>query len=191
MTDLDAIRARLAAATPGPWFVVTTDDDSHMCATYVGTVDRGEMHDMEQGATLRADRSGEVVAMILLQEPRLADHADGRWDENADLIANAPTDIAALLADVAEWQAREAETSAELAKVVAVANERQDRLEAEVRRLQARLEAMEAAGRRVLGDHRYVPWALTGGPDECEHGCAAGIPCRSCDVALLRGGGHR
>lgn len=28
---------------------------------------------------------------------------------------------------------------------------------------------------------KYLPWDSSGGPNECAHGYAAGIPCPSCD----------
>lgn len=28
---------------------------------------------------------------------------------------------------------------------------------------------------------KYLPWANAGGPNECKHGYAAGIPCPDCD----------
>lgn len=31
---------------------------------------------------------------------------------------------------------------------------------------------------------RYLPWANAGGPNECQHGYAAGIPCPSCDATV-------
>lgn len=31
---------------------------------------------------------------------------------------------------------------------------------------------------------RYLPWANAGGPNECAHGYAAGIPCPSCDATV-------
>jgi hypothetical protein len=32
---------------------------------------------------------------------------------------------------------------------------------------------------------RYLPWARAGGPNECEHGYAAGIPCPDCDTIAV------
>jgi hypothetical protein len=32
----------------------------------------------------------------------------------------------------------------------------------------------------------YLPWAEAGGPNECAHGYARGIPCPSCDAAVVR-----
>ena len=46
---LAEIRARLNAATPAPWYVVTTDDDHCMSGAYVGTEDHGEGHDNRNG----------------------------------------------------------------------------------------------------------------------------------------------
>lgn len=33
---------------------------------------------------------------------------------------------------------------------------------------------------------RYTPWENAGGPNECEHGYAEGIPCERCDVDAER-----
>jgi len=30
---------------------------------------------------------------------------------------------------------------------------------------------------------RYIPWTNAGGPNECKHGYARGIPCPECDRA--------
>jgi hypothetical protein len=32
----------------------------------------------------------------------------------------------------------------------------------------------------------YLDWAYAGGPDECVHGCAKGIPCPQCDATAAR-----
>lgn len=44
--------------------------------------------------------------------------------------------------------------------------------------------AAEAALRMV--DNDYQPWDRSGGPNECVHGVAAGIACRSCDEEACR-----
>lgn len=31
-----------------------------------------------------------------------------------------------------------------------------------------------------------VPWELAGGPDECAHGYAAGVPCLRCELQRVR-----
>jgi hypothetical protein len=46
-----------------------------------------------------------------------------------------------------------------------------------------------AAQRLAAGNHRS--WANSGGPDECEHGYAKGIPCPKCDSKLLSEALHK
>lgn len=38
--------------------------------------------------------------------------------------------------------------------------------------------------RRLLAN-LYLPWTNAGGPNECEHGYAAGIACRKCDMQAV------
>jgi hypothetical protein len=78
------IRARWNATTPGPWHVTVFDDVHAMNLVAVATV-------------ADTDASSEIIAATLVQAPRYVDVADGRWDENAEAIANAPSDIAYLL----------------------------------------------------------------------------------------------
>lgn len=33
-----------------------------------------------------------------------------------------------------------------------------------------------------MPDKNYIPWANAGGPNECVHGYAEGIPCPQCDA---------
>ena len=101
----DAIEARADAATPGPWFHVRTDDESNMCADYVGTVDRGDRHDNRRGMAPGTPRFGEVVAITLIQTPLLAAHESDLFGENAAMIAHARTDIPALVAYARELEA--------------------------------------------------------------------------------------
>jgi hypothetical protein len=49
-----------------------------------------------------------------------------------------------------------------------------------------RIAKLESAGRRFFNAD-YQPWACAGGPNSCAHGYADGIPCRDCDIALLKG----
>lgn len=86
--QLAKVKTLTAGMTPGPWFVVWTDDTCSMNAVYVGTKDRGLDHDNQIG--MDGSRFGEVVAITLLQEPRLACHDSESWDANAELIAAAP-----------------------------------------------------------------------------------------------------
>ena len=44
-----------------------------------------------------------------------------------------------------------------------------------------RAEANIVASVRLIW-YRYMEWQKAGGPDECAHGYAKGIPCRACDV---------
>lgn len=50
-------------------------------------------------------------------------------------------------------------------------------------------ELFQTACRIIDGLNGSVPyekWGTAGGPDECEHGYAAGIPCPSCDLFFVR-----
>jgi hypothetical protein len=103
MTDeeLNAIRERLARATPGPWHVFEGDDYE----VWGGSKPRGE------GMVWRpdwTDEDDEIAAMY----PRDDHEAD------AHLIAHAPADLAALLAEVERLRARDA-TLMEIARAVA------------------------------------------------------------------------
>ena len=73
--DLDAIEARLAAATPGPW-----DTDGTTVWAYVIVPDP-------------RDQTGQTP----IQDRELVAQSGGA---DADLIAHAPTDLAALVAEV-------------------------------------------------------------------------------------------
>jgi hypothetical protein len=67
--------------------------------------------------------------------------------------------------------------------------------ETHAKSLEGRVKELEvvirAQGR--LNDNKYLPWHNAGGPEECPHGYAFGIPCPKCDfqvvfhtIALLR-----
>lgn len=76
MIDLDPIKARLAAATPGPWTPVETHKQS-------------------------ATDSFFSVAVVGRREVRATIPSQARPDErDAALIASAPADLAALVAEV-------------------------------------------------------------------------------------------
>ena len=79
MTDLDAIEARLALATQGPWRVKEQDPKQ---------IHRGTVQVQEDG------RGIEVIAECYCGA------YDGHGLRNADLIAHAPTDLAALIEEV-------------------------------------------------------------------------------------------
>ena len=78
-TDLDAIEARLALATQGPWRVKEQDAKQ---------IHRGTVQVEENG------RAIEVIAECYCGA------YDGHGLRNADLIAHAPEDLAALIEEV-------------------------------------------------------------------------------------------
>jgi hypothetical protein len=43
-----------------------------------------------------------------------------------------------------------------------------------------RLRAALTIAKRLIAED-YIDWPRAGGPNECKHGFAAGIPCRECD----------
>jgi hypothetical protein len=99
--ELAVIESRLEAATPGPWYEHNTDDGLCMNSFYVGTKEsiRPGRHDGLLGMDEDGDdqHEGEVVAITLLQYPRLAEVEDQRFIANTALIAHAPEDLAALI----------------------------------------------------------------------------------------------
>lgn len=117
--DLEAVEARVDAATPGPWYAVHTDDTAYMNAHYVGTQDRGAFHDNVVG--MDGSRAGETVAITLLQAPDLAAHDGEQWRENTDFIAHARQDVPALIAEVRRLRT-------EMDTALALAEERRIRL---------------------------------------------------------------
>ena len=101
MTDLDAIEARLALATQGPWRVKEQDAKQ---------IHRGTVQVEENG------RAIEVIAECYCGA------YDGHGLRNADLIAHAPEDLAALIEEVRYLRG-------ERAAVVAWLRERQEAAE--------------------------------------------------------------
>lgn len=93
--QLKAIRDRCNRATPGPWYAHATDDDMCMCAEYVGTVPCEFAHDQKAGFNVDPDT---VIAITLLQSPPYCT-ADIH-EHNTRFIANARTDIPALLYEI-------------------------------------------------------------------------------------------
>ena len=47
-----------------------------------------------------------------------------------------------------------------------------------------KMQTVKDAGYRLYED-KYRAWFDSGGPNECPHGYCRGIPCRSCDIALV------
>ncbi|MFF1917477.1 hypothetical protein ACFVYE_39230 [Streptomyces sp. NPDC058239] len=93
--ELADIEERTEATTPGPWHVRILDDDWAMNLVAVGTVP-----DTGRGERWPDFDHHQIVAATLVQQPRYVDVADGRWDENAQFIANARQDIPRLIAEI-------------------------------------------------------------------------------------------
>lgn len=74
------MEAKAKAATPGAWHIIETDDERFMSAVYVATTPE----DATPGETPE-----NVIAVTLLQSPRVACIADEKWDENTTFIAAA------------------------------------------------------------------------------------------------------
>jgi len=72
-------------ATPGPWYVHSTDDRLATSALYIPTRPKDSWSDAGRGLAEEYPEHidpGVVVAITLLQHPHLADVEDQRWDEN-------------------------------------------------------------------------------------------------------------
>lgn len=102
--DLVPIVERDRARSQGSWRVGGCDDEHNMNAVYVYSGDGPK--EVYPDAGLVRDQGRSVVAVTLYQEPRIADHADGKWDANAEFIAGASEDVPALVAEVT-WLRRE------------------------------------------------------------------------------------
>lgn len=86
------MEAKAKAATPGAWHIIEADDERFMSAVYVATTPE----DATPGETPE-----NVIAVTLLQSPRVACIADEKWDENTAFIAAAnPATVLRLVAMV-------------------------------------------------------------------------------------------
>ena len=103
MIDLEAIKARLSAATPGPW----RRDGNHRAKVRGG--------------------DGDTLTRVV---PESSDEPWSPTDEaNADLIAHAPGDIAALVAEVERLRADNARIMLEAERHRRIADEAIERIE--------------------------------------------------------------
>jgi len=95
MTDdeLQAIQARADAATPGPWGYMFLGGEYHVCPE----------------STLTAVGSGLRLAHVLENFDRRTEGYDPAAEPNAEFIANARSDIPALLAEVRRLRAANGE----------------------------------------------------------------------------------
>ncbi|PWJ22795.1 hypothetical protein ATK17_3964 [Branchiibius hedensis] len=146
--DLDAVKARLAAATPGPWEWIgdSFDDAEPFVCTHMT---RWDEHGpdlvvaADHGKTVLRAEGADWSAMS-------GKHADG------DLIANAPTDIAALVAEVERLRAigPNSWTHAVVAHM-----DRADKAEAAIGRVRELVESADRASEeslsRVFGGHPF------------------------------------
>ena len=86
------LEAKAKAATPGAWHIIEADDERFMSAVYVATTPE----DATPGETPE-----NVIAVTLLQSPRVACISDEKWDENTAFIAAAnPATVLRLVAMV-------------------------------------------------------------------------------------------
>ena len=145
MTTIDEIKARLAAATPGPW-TYQEDRWGFSAGVYGAPNERG------------------YSEMIVGGDP-----CEGRIepdDPNGTLIAHAPADIAYLLAEVARLRADLIEERDALACAMEQVAELNDALVergAEVERLRAALPTeneIDDLREGVYGDDRMSRWEL-------------------------------
>ncbi|MBT7928927.1 hypothetical protein HN682_03305, partial [Candidatus Peregrinibacteria bacterium] len=62
---------------------------------YVGTIDRGQRHDNQQG--MNGERAEEIIACTLYQLHPGIEIDDGNWNENAALIAEMRNEVESIL----------------------------------------------------------------------------------------------
>lgn len=94
-SDLEDIEELCDAATPGPWFMRTLDDDAAMSLVAISTSPgNGEAERWP------AFNSGEIVAATLVQRPRYVSVSDHLWDENAAFIVMAREFLPQLVGEV-------------------------------------------------------------------------------------------
>lgn len=127
-SELAAIEARLRAATPGPWAEVTTEDSSCGRVYAIGRNDEA------------------LVACVSCNDFE----CHPMCDADAEFIANAPTDIAALLAEVAEFRAHVSRAIFERKKA-----------EDEATALMERAHVAEEATRRLADKYKALTQSLT------------------------------
>lgn len=91
--DLDHLESLAANATPGPWGVSNGDD--HSCMNVYGVTTNGAEVDFSVNTTGR-----DIVCLTLVQDPLIACHNAGLWEEDAEFIAASREAIPALIAEV-------------------------------------------------------------------------------------------
>jgi len=95
--ERDILKRLCNDATPGPWHCFNVDDDSSM--NVLGVMTGTAEPNFETGEAIRGGDNGHenIIALMLLQSPRLVDHESGRWRANADFIAAARNSMPVLL----------------------------------------------------------------------------------------------
>ena len=92
--ELSRLEALCNAATAGPWYDHNPDDEHSMNAYVVSTSPVEPSVDTDY----RINDHAIIVAITLLQTPRVACTSDGRYEQNAAFIAAARTELPRLIA---------------------------------------------------------------------------------------------
>lgn len=98
---LKEIKARCAAATPGPWYYHNPDDA--LCMNVVAVTTKADEPDTQQADPEEFCR--EIVALTLYQRPRVVCHEAELWFEDGLFIAAARQDVPDLVAEVERLRA--------------------------------------------------------------------------------------
>lgn len=107
--ELKRIEERVNLATPGPWHVRFLDDSNAASLVAISTeADTGLGERLQAKGSKLPEVSRTLIAATLVQYPvRYVSILDGRWDENADFIANARLDVVKLLNEVKRLRAHQ------------------------------------------------------------------------------------
>jgi hypothetical protein len=104
MLDLEPIKNRLAAATPGPWHSCPDDGckcHAVMCNDYpVANVVKGKWGDDFPSIRIIGDTSLDLKAEAFMDQITYGEVSEQEAMANRAFIREAPTDIAALIAEV-------------------------------------------------------------------------------------------
>jgi hypothetical protein len=93
--DLKLLLEMGKASTPRPWYLRQLDDTNASSLVAISTVP-----DTGRGERWPKFDCGEIVAATLVQEPRYADIADKKWEENARYIINAANLVPDLVQEI-------------------------------------------------------------------------------------------
>lgn len=111
MLDLEPIKARLAAATPGPWHSCADDGckcPTVLCDNYpIAEVVKGQWGDEYPSVRLVGNTSLDMKAEAYMERITYGEVPESEALANRAFIREAPTDIAALIAEVERLRAVE------------------------------------------------------------------------------------